>query len=115
MLPPLVPEPLYKQIQRLKEEVIVSNLKTKEASVNAPPIYTLEKKIVQWIQSLTPAQLERPYTTIEVIKLASLTGRYRANPALQQVAQILRKYRFEHKRSWKNGSRNKRFWINMGG
>ena len=109
--PPLIIEPLYKQIQRLKEEVITSNLRTKEASVNAPPIHTLEEKIMSWIHSLTPTQLERPYTTIEVIRLASLTGKYRSLPALQEVAQILRKHGFEHKRSFKNGNKNQRYWL----
>lgn len=109
--PPLIIEPLYKQIQRLKEEVITSNLRTKEASVNTLPIHTLQEKIAQWIQSLTPAQLERSYTTIEVIRLASLTGKYRSLPALQAVAQILRKHGFEHKRKWTKANRNQRYWT----
>jgi hypothetical protein len=109
--PPLINESLYKQIQRLKEEVVISNLKIKSSLVNTPLIHTLEEKIVQWIHSLTPAQLERPYTTIEVIRLASLTGKYRSLPALQEVAQILRKHGFEHKRSWTTRARNKRYWL----
>jgi hypothetical protein len=108
--PPLVIEPLYKQIQRLKEEVAINNLKIEAAALNALPIHTLEEKIALWIQSLTPTQLERPYTTIEVIRLASLNGKYRSLPALQEVAQILRKHGFEHKRSWTNNSRNQRYW-----
>lgn len=114
MQPPLIIEPLYKQIQRLKEEVITSNLRTKEALANALPVHTLEEKIARWIHSLTPSQLERPYTTIEVVRLASLTGKYRSLPALQEVAQILRKHGFKHKRSWKKGSRNQRYWLNKG-
>ena len=114
MLPPLVLEPLYKKIQRLKEEVIANNLRTKEASVNTLLIHTLDEKIALWIQSLTPAQLERPYTTIEVIRLASLTGKYRRLPALQEVAQILRKHGFQHKRSWLARAHNKRYWKFQG-
>lgn len=109
MQPPLITEPLYKQIQRLKEEVATSN----SATLNAIPTYTLEEKIALWIATLTPAQLQRPYTTIEVIKLASLTGKYRDHPALQEVAQLLRKHGFEHKRSWKNNSRNQRYWLHI--
>jgi hypothetical protein len=108
--PPLVNEPLYKQIERLKSEVIARNLITKEASVNTLPIHTLEEKIVLWIKSLTQVQLERPYTTLEVIRLASLKGKYRDCPALQEVAQILRKHGFEHKRNWTKASRNQRYW-----
>lgn len=108
--PPPVIEPLYKQIQRLKEEVAMCNLKVAPTPISTLPIHTLEGKVVQWIQSLTPAQLERPYTTIEVIRLASLTGKYRRLPALQEVAQILRKYGFKHKRSWVAATYNKRYW-----
>lgn len=110
MLPPLTSTPLYLQIQRLKEEVAVSDLKKSSVTPNAPPIYTLEEKLVLWIASQTPAQLQRPYTTIEVIKLATLTGKYRERPALQEVAQLLRKHGFIHKRSWTNASRNQRYW-----
>jgi hypothetical protein len=113
-MPPLVNEPLYKQIQRLKEDVAQNNLKTQVAALNTLPIHTLEEKILQWVQSLTPTQLERPYTTLEVIRLASLTGKYRELPALQKVAQILRRYDFEHKRSWKKGSKNQRYWLFTG-
>lgn len=110
MLPPLNNQPLYLQIQRLKEEVALSNSKKSSLTANTPPIYTLEEKLVLWIQSSTPAQLQRPYTTIEVIKLASLTGKYRDRPALQQVAQLLRKHGFESKRSWVASSYNRRYW-----
>ena len=108
MLPPLTNIPLYLQIQRLKEEA-ASDLK--KGSASTLPTYTLEEKLVLWIESLTPEQLQRPYTTIEVIKLASLTGKYRECPALQEVAQLLRKHGFEHKRSWTNASRNQRYWL----
>ena len=113
--PPLINDPLYKQIQRLKEEVATNNLKIKTAALNNLPIHTLEEKIALWIQSLSTTQLVRPYTTIEIIRLASLTGKYRSLPALQEVAQILRKHGFEHKRSWTNNSRNQRYWIHTKG
>lgn len=111
MLPPLINQHLYLQIQRLKEQVALSDLK--KSSVSTLPTYTQEAKLVLWIKSLTPAQLQKPYTTIEVIKLASLTGKYRDHPALQEVAQLLRKHGFQHKRSWKNNSRNQRYWIHI--
>lgn len=110
MQPPLVNAPLYLQIQRLKEEVAVSELKKASVTPDTPPTYTLEEKLVLWIASLSPAQLQRPYTTEEVIKLTSLTGKYRSRPALQEVAHLLRKHGFKHKRSWKNNSRNQRYW-----
>ena len=103
-LPPPVEEPLYRQIQRLKDQA--SKNKKLEKSV----LPTLEQRLLDWIASLTPAQISRPYTTIEVIKLASLTGKHRRQPALQEVAQLLRKHGFEHKRSWTRTSYNRRYW-----
>lgn len=110
MQPPLVNEPLYKRIQRLKNEAAIAN----SATPNTVPTYTPEEKLVLWIKSLTPEQLKRPYKTYEVIRLASLTGKYRDYPALQEVAQILRKHGFEHKRNWAKANRNQRYWILKG-
>lgn len=102
--PPPDVEPLYKKIQRLKNQAGKSTRPEKPVSP------TLEERLLNWITSLTPAQLQRPYTTIEVIKLASLTGRHRNQPALQEVAQLLRKHGFDHKRSWVASSYNRRYW-----
>ena len=103
-LPPPVDEPLYRQIQRLKNQA------SKSTRPKKPALPTLEQRLLDWITSLTPAQLQRPYTTLEVIKLASLTGKYRDSPALQEVAQLLRKHGFESKRSWVVSSYNRRYW-----
>lgn len=115
MQPPLINEPLYLQIQRLKGEATISNLKTTSGTPATLPAYTLEEQFSLWIDSLTPAQLERQYTTLEVIKLASLNGKYRSTPALQDVAQLLRKHGFEHRRSWTNKNRNQRYWLHARG
>lgn len=103
-LPPPVDEPLYQQIQRLKDQARKSRAPEKQA------LPTLEQRLLDWITSLTPVQIERPYTTTEVIKLASLTGRHRIHPALQEVAQLLRKHGFEPMRSWVANSYNRRYW-----
>jgi hypothetical protein len=63
---------------------------------------------------MIPEQLKRRYSTIEVIQLANLKGKYRDMPARQEVATALRKNGFEHKRSWTNNNRNRRFWIFKG-
>jgi hypothetical protein len=112
--PPLIKEPLFLQIQRLKEEATAGALNTNRLKIDAQVTYTPEEKLILWIESLTPEQLKRPYKTSEVIKLASLTGKYRNYPALQEVAQILRKHGFEHKRCWTKASRNQRYWILKG-
>lgn len=100
-LPPPVDEPLYQQIQRLKDLAI---------KTERPRMLTLEQRLLEWIMSLTPSQLERPLTISEVVKLANLVGRHRSQPALQEVAQLLRKYGFEAKRSWLPSSCNRRYW-----
>lgn len=110
MQPPLIKEPLYLRIQRLKEEAATTNLNSNRLKIDAQSRYTLEEKLILWIESLTLEQLKRPYKTSEVIKLASLTGKYRDYPALQEVAQLLRKHGFEHKRNWTNANRNQRYW-----
>ena len=112
--PPLIKEPLYLQIQRLREEAAAGALNNNRLKIDAQATYTPEEKLVLWIKSLTPEQLKRPYKTYEVIRLASLTGKYRDYPALQEVAQILRKHGFEHKRNWAKASRNQRYWILKG-
>jgi len=99
--PPPVVEPLFRQIQRLKAQAI---------KAERPRIPTLEQRLLNWIASLTPSQLERPLTISEVVKLANLVGRHRSQPALQEVAQLLRKYGFEAKRSWLPSSCNRRYW-----
>lgn len=102
--PPLIYEPLYKKIQSLKSQAIKIGRSEKS------PSPSMEHRLLEWILSLTPFQLDRPYTTMEVIKLASLVGKYRSRPALQEVAQLLRKHGFEHKRNWTSESRNQRYW-----
>lgn len=109
-LPPLIKEPLYLQIQRLREEAAARALNTNRLKIDAQATYTLEEKLIMWIETLTQEQLKRPYKTSEVIKLASLNGKYRERPALQEVSQLLRKHGFIHKRSWTNASRNQRYW-----
>jgi len=103
-LPPPLDEPLYQQIQRLKDQASKSKRSEKPVSP------TLEERLLDWITSLTPIQIQRPYTTVEIIKLASLTGKYRNRPALQEVAQLLRKHGFDYKRSWVASSYNRRYW-----
>ncbi len=114
MQPPLVKPPLYLQIRALKEEA------ERQAQRPITPIAPLNQskalyeEVKTWAESMTPEQLKRRYSTIEVIQLANLKGKYRDMPAHQEVASALRKNGFEHKRSWTNANRNRRFWIFTG-
>lgn len=112
--PPVVRLPLYLQIQALKDEAIQRNQApiTPIKPTNQPN--ALYEGVKTWRTSMTPEQLGNRYSSLEVIRLAKLGGKYRELPALQQVAQALRKNGFEHKRSWTNASRNQRYWIYIG-
>lgn len=113
MQPPFIQQPLYMRIKALKDE----------AKCNDRPITpinptnqsdALYEGVKIWRDSMTPDQLSRRYSSLEVIRLAKLGGKYRELPALQQLAQALRKNGFEQKRSWTNASRNQRYWVFTG-
>ncbi len=114
MQPPLIKQPLYLQILALKEEA------ERQAQRPITPIAPVNQSnalyegVKNWKESMTPEQLKRRYSTLEVIQLANLKGKYRDMPARQEVAIALRRNGFEHKRSWTNANRNRRFWIFTG-
>jgi hypothetical protein len=74
----------------------------------------LEEAIKAWIHSLTPDQLKRRHTLIEIIELAKLQGHHKKLPQFEQLASVLRKYGFVNRRAWTVTSRNKRYWIYKG-
>lgn len=106
--PPFVKAPLYTRIEALKAEA--RDQIRPITHVTLDQAKSLYEGVKAWSQSLTPDQLNKRYSTLEVIRLAKLTGRYRELPALQQVAHALRLNGFDHKRSWTNDSRNQRYW-----
>jgi hypothetical protein len=114
MQPPFIQQPLYKRIQTLKNEVQQLNQRPITPIKPTTQPEALYEGVKVWRVSMTPDQLSRRYSSLEVIKLAKLVGKYRELPALQQLAQALRKNGFEHKRSWTNNSRNHRYWIFTG-
>ena len=113
MQPPFIQQPLYMRIQALKVE----------AKRNERPITPIKptnqsdalyEGVKAWRDSMTSDQLNKRYSSSEIIRLAQLSGKYRELPALQQLAQALRRNGFEHKRAWTNASRNQRYWIFTG-
>ncbi len=114
MQPPFIQQPLYKRIQALKDEVQQLNQRPITPIKPTTQPEALYEGVKAWRVSMTPDQLSRRYSSLEVIKLAKLVGKYRELPALQQLAQALRKNGFEHKRAWTNASRNQRYWIFTG-
>lgn len=112
--PPLLQVPLYKRIQALKDEAQRLNQRPITPIKPSDQFDALYEGVRTWRVAMTPDQLSSRYTSLEVIRLAKLGGKYRELPALQQLAEALRKNGFEHKRSWTNANRNKRYWIFTG-
>jgi hypothetical protein len=105
--------PVYLQVQRLKEEAERRN-RQPQAKATQTQLEYLEDGIKAWMDLLTPDQLERRHTLIEIIELAKLQGRHKKLPQYEQIASVLRKYGFINKRAWTKTSRNKRYWIYKG-
>ncbi len=114
MQPPLVKPALYLQIRALKEEAERQAQRPIRLSASLNQSSALYEGVKNWKESMTPEQLKRRYSTIEVMQLANLKGKHRDMPARQEVAIALRKNGFEHQRSWTNANRNRRFWIFTG-
>lgn len=113
MQPPFTQQPLYIRIQALKDEAKRNDrpITPIKPTTQSEALY---EGVKTWRDSMTPDQLSRRYSSQEVIRLAKLVGKYRELPALQQLAQALRKNGFEHKRAWTNASRNQRYWVFTG-
>jgi hypothetical protein len=112
--PPVVKPPLYLQIRALKEEAQRLNQRPITPLKPTNQSDAIYEGVKTWRESMTPEQLKRRYSTIEVIQLANLKGKYRDMPARQEVATALRKNGFESKRNFTNASRNQRYWIFTG-
>jgi len=69
------------------------------------------EKIMSWLDSMTPEQRVRRFTTYEVECLAGLTGKNGVNVAHHHIGLALRNCGFRPKRDWTVAGRNKRYWI----
>ena len=82
-------------------------LRSSQPSVEWEP---LEVQINSWWSSLPPVLQLRNYQITEIA--AQCKGRYRAKPALRQVATSLRALGWTQKRDWSAVGRNRRYWTN---
>ena len=69
----------------------------------------LENQIRRWWVNLPPVMQQRPFQIIEIA--TQCRGRYRAKPALREVATALRSLGWSEKRDWSTLGRNRRFWV----
>lgn len=71
--------------------------------------WALEDQITRYMDSLTTAQRNRPWSIAEL--LPHLTGAYQQRPATRQVAQALQNLGWAQKRDWTKLGRNRRLWV----
>ena len=70
-----------------------------------------EYKIQRWLETMTPIERQRRFTTSEVIALAHLQGKNGPSPGDRLVSQALRLHGFVPCRDWTVAGRNKRYWL----
>jgi hypothetical protein len=70
----------------------------------------LRAKVQAWVDTMTPTQRGRRFTTSEVEQLAGLTGKHGGAAAHHRIAQALRACGFQPRRDWTRAGRNTRFW-----
>jgi hypothetical protein len=112
MPPPLMSAYLKENINLLKQEVIIRNVKAEADKVKSPnTLPLLDKNLNTWLSGLNSEQLSQKYGIDDIIKLAGLKGLYKELPARQMVALALYKCGFKQVRLWGKPFRNKRLWI----
>jgi len=73
-------------------------------------VQDLKAKVQAWVDTMTPAQKARRFTTSEVEQLAELRGKHGGPAAHHRIAQALRACGFTPRRDWTRAGRNTRFW-----
>jgi hypothetical protein len=112
MQPPLIYRPLRAQLEQLREHSLISSKPEPVASQRSKQIvdeYT--SSILNWKDQATPIQRLRLFTIDELIRLANLSGRFRAQASYRYTGEALRRCGFKQKRDWSAAGRNKRYWI----
>lgn len=112
MPPPLIYRPLRAQLEQLREQTQVGAKPEPVAPQRSKQIvdeYT--SSILNWKDQATPIQRLRLFTIDELIRLANLSGRFRAQASHRYTGEALRRCGFKQKRDWTKSGRNKRFWL----
>jgi hypothetical protein len=112
MPPPLIYRPLRAQLEQLREQTQVGAKPEPVAPQRSKQIvdeYT--SSILTWKDQATPIQRLRLFTIDELIRLANLSGRFRAQASHRYTGEALRRCGFKQKRDWTASGRNKRFWL----
>ena len=112
MQPPLIQRSLREQMQWLNEQVHeAGKVRPIELKVHPKIVDEYVSLIQSWQEQATPVQMFRLFTIEELIRLANLSGRFRASASHRYAAEALRRCGFKQKRDWTANGRNRRYWI----
>lgn len=112
MQPPLIYRSVREQMALLRDQKVnpvESNLTASKKEQKIVDEYT--SLIRNWQDQATPVQKLRLFTIDELIRLANLSGRFRARASHRYTGEALRRCGFKQKRDWSAAGRNKRYWI----
>lgn len=104
-LQPPTSAPLRVRLEQLK-------LATKQNAKVKPPSQSelIVARLKAWVETMSPLEQRRPFTTEEVERLAGLAGKQGGRPACHHIAAALRAVGFKPCRDWTVAGRNKRYW-----
>jgi hypothetical protein len=110
--PPLIYRPLRAQLEQLREQTQVGAKPEPVAPQRSKQIVDEYTALIRnWQDQATPIQRLRLFTIDELIRLANLSGRFRAQASHRYTGEALRRCGFKQKRDWTASGRNKRFWL----
>ena len=102
--------PLRQYFAALTERARAQNDRLCQPSTPLGSFIDLRAKVQAWVDTMTPTQRGRRFTTSEVEQLACLTGKHGGAAAHHRIAQALRACGFQPRRDWTRAGRNTRFW-----
>jgi hypothetical protein len=101
---------LRMQLASLAERTRVQSIRHHDPASTHGSVNDLRAKVQAWVDTMTPTQRSRRFTTNEVEQLAGLSGKQGGPAAHHRIAQALRACGFQPRRDWTRAGRNTRFW-----
>ena len=104
---------LYKIIEQEKEEHELARQKEAAAlQTMHPGVKPLELQLVEFFRTLSPEQLNRPWTMDQIT--IKLQGKFHDHPHPQMVATELRKMGWQRRRLYSHQADGRRYWFPPG-
>lgn len=100
--------PLIQRLSALKTQAHATTQNSPQR--NSAVVNPMVQRITAWLETMSPLEQRRPFTTEEVERLAGLAGKQGGRPACHHIAAALRAVGFKPCRDWTVAGRNKRYW-----